>query len=174
MENTYSKGKEVLRFIITGIICALIDFIISYLILAGLIKLGMNEWGANAISLSIGFIISVIINYLLSTYWVFKNVRDDINKKSVMFIVIFILLSAVAMGLSIGTMQLCALVCKNALNLDILSYAKTLFEKIKSFSFWGDKEFWGYFVSFCIKTVVGLLWNYFTRKYILYKAPKEN
>ena len=37
------------------------------------------------------------------------------------------------------------------------------------FTFWGDALFWLFFLAFFLKTLVGLIWNYFTRKYILYK-----
>ena len=171
--KAYSKGKEIFRFIVTGILCALIDFVVSYFLLALFVRCGMNEWWANALSITCGFVVSVFINYLLSTYWVFLNVKDPSKSKRPLFILFFILLSAIGLLLSIGSMELCALVCKNAWGLDILNKAKNIFEEIGSWTFWGDACFWAYFISFVIKTAVGLIWNYFTRKYILYKAPKE-
>ena len=174
IDRKTNRGLEILRFLVTGIVCALIDFVVSYFVLAGLVKAGMESGWANALSIAVGFLVSVIINYLLSTYWVFKNVKDENASKKPLFILVFVLLSAGAMFLSIGTMQLCAFVCLNAWNVDIISKADTIVGEIFSFSFWSDIAFWAYFISFVIKTFVGLVWNYLTRKFILYREPKED
>lgn len=168
-ENKISRGNELFRFIVTGIVCALIDFLISYGVLALLNKAGLEGIAANAISTTCGFIVGVIVNYLLSTFWVFKNVSEDTNTKSVKFIIAFVILSACAWGLSVGTMALCSLVCKNAWNIVIDEGVDKIIKKVFTFTFWDDVTFWAYFVSFCLRTLVGLVWNYFTRKYILYK-----
>jgi len=171
MENSKDKkiSLELLRFLVTGIVCALLDFLICKLLLAACG--GLPSWAANVISTICGFIVGVTVNYLLSTYWVFKNVRDKNASKKPLFIVFFVLLSAVGLALSIGTMLLCEYCCKTWWNIDI---TKVDLKQLFSFQFWSDPVFWAYFVSFCIRTLVGLIWNYFTRKYILYKAPKED
>lgn len=174
IDRKTNRGLEILRFLVTGIVCALIDFIVSYFVLAGLVKTGMNGGWANALSIAVGFIVSVVFNYLLSTYWVFRNVGDKNASKKPLFIFWFVILSAGAMFLSIGTMQLCALICSNAWGIDIISKADKIVGEIFSFTFWGDIDFWAYFISFVIKTFVGLLWNYLTRKFILYREPKKD
>ena len=173
VDKKKSRGLEILRFLVTGIVCALIDFVVSYFVLAGLVKTGMDNGWANALSIAVGFLVSVIINYLLSTFWVFQNVKDEKASKKPLFIVVFILLSAGAMFLSIGTMELCAYIWLNAGNVDIISKADEIIGEIFSFTFWGDIQFWAYFISFVIKTFVGLVWNYLTRKFILYREPKQ-
>ena len=173
VDRNKSRGLEILRFLVTGIVCALIDFVISYFVLAGLVKTGMDGSLANALSVACGFIVAVIINYLLSTYWVFRNVRDEKASKKPLFIFVFVLLSAGALFLSIGTMELCAYICLNAWDVDIISKADQILNEILTFSFWDDIEFWAYFISFVIKTFVGLVWNYLTRKFILYREPKQ-
>ena len=45
--------------------------------------------------------------------------------------------------------------------------------KENGIAFLAQNIFWAYFVSFVVKTLVGLVFNYFTRKYILYKEPKD-
>ena len=173
IDRKTNRGLEILRFLVTGIVCALLDFIVSYFVLAGLVKTGMDSGWANALSIAAGFVVGVIVNYILSTFWVFQNVKDEKASKKPLFIVLFVLLSAGAMLLSIGTMELCAFVCLNAWNVDIISKADTVLGEIFSFSFWDDIEFWAYFISFVIKTFVGLVWNYLTRKFILYREPKK-
>ena len=164
-----SIGNELIRFIITGLVCALLDFLTSYGVLALLNKAGMTGFWATAISTTAGFIIGVTINYLLSTFWVFKNVSNKDKTKTVGFIIAFVILSAVAWGLSVGTMELCSLVCRNAWNINIDENVDMIIRKVFTFTFWDDVAFWAYFVSFCLRTLVGLIWNYFTRKFILYK-----
>ena len=161
-----SRGFELLRFLVTGIVCALIDFVVSYLTMSGFVRAGMNEFGANALSTTIGFIVSVVLNYLLSTYWVFVNVEDKDKSKKPLFIITFVILSAVALGLSIGTMELSAFVIKQASGIDIVNESKVLFNDFFKFAWLGKASFWLYFLAFCLKTIVGLVWNYFTRKYI--------
>lgn len=168
-EKKLSRGRELVRFVVTGLVCALVDFLISYAVLALLNKVGLSGVWATAISTTCGFIFGVILNYILSTFWVFKNVKDKKKTKTVKFIVAFVLLSAVAWGLSVGTQELCALVCRNAWGIIIDGGMDVLFNKIITFNFWGDPVFWAFFVAFCLRTLVGLVWNYFTRKYILYK-----
>ena len=173
VDRKTNRGLEILRFLVTGIVCALLDFIVSYFVLAGLVKTGMESGWANALSIACGFIVGVIVNYLMSTFWVFQNVRDEKASKKPLFIVVFVLLSAGAMLLSIGTMQLCAYIYLNAWNIDIITKADPIVGEIFSFTFWGDIAFWAYFISFVIKTFVGLVWNYLTRKFILYREPKQ-
>jgi len=168
-EEKISRGKELVRFIITGLVCALVDFLVSYGVLALLNKAGMTGFWATAISTTCGFIFGVILNYLLSTFWVFKNVSNKDKTRTVGFVIAFVLLSACAWGLSVGTMELCSLVCRNAWGINIDENTDVIIKKVFTFTFWDDVTFWAYFVSFCLRTLVGLIWNYFTRKYILYK-----
>ena len=90
IDKKTNRGLEVLRFLVTGIVCALVDFIVSYFFLAGLVKTGMNSGWANALSIAAGFVIGVILNYILSTFWVFQNVRDDKASKKPLFIFWFV------------------------------------------------------------------------------------
>ena len=168
-EKKISNGNELVRFIVTGALCALLDFLVSYGVLALLNNLAINGVLATAISTTTGFIIGVVVNYLLSTFWVFKNVSNKEKTKTPKFIIAFVLLSACAWGLSVGTMSLCALVCSSIWAIDIDSGTDIIIQKIFNFTFWGDIQFWAYFISFCLRTLVGLIWNYFTRKFILYK-----
>ena len=172
-ERNNSRGLELIRFLVTGIVCALIDFVVSYFTCSAFKNAGMVDAGANALSTALGFFISVPINYLLSTFWVYKNVDKDVNSKNPLFILWFMILSAIALGLSLGTMQLCDLIIGAISGIHIIEESKTLFNDFFSFAWLGKASFWLYFMSFCIKTIVGLVWNYFTRKYILYKEPKK-
>lgn len=159
---------ELVKFLITGVVCAIADFLTTSLFLK--ITEGLPNTAQSAISLLAGFIVGVILNYILSTFWVFKGKQDRSVTKSARFIILFVIFSAIAYGLSYGTYELCRIVFQNTAHVNIND---ATIKYILQFTFWGDALFWLYFLAFFLKTLVGLIWNYFTRKYILYRR-KDN
>ena len=161
---------ELIKFLITGVVCASADFLTTSLFLK--ICAGLPITAQSAIALLAGFIVGVTLNYILSTFWVFKGKQDRNVTKSTRFIVLFVIFSAIAYGLSYGTYELCRLIFNSAWSINI---NEATISYILQFTFWGDALFWLYFLAFFLKTLIGLIWNYFTRKYILYKRkePKE-
>ena len=162
-ENTW----ELIKFLITGVVCAAADFLTTSLFLR--ICNGLPSALQSALSLLAGFIVGVILNYILSTYWVFRGKQDSKVTKSTKFIVLFVVFSAIAYGLSYGTYEICRIVMQHATQVNIndanINY-------ILQFTFWGDALFWLFALAFVLKTLVGLIWNYLTRKYILYKRKE--
>lgn len=162
-ENTW----ELVKFLITGVVCAAADFLTTALFLK--ICNGLPTALQSALSLLAGFIVGVILNYILSTYWVFRGKQDSSVTKSSRFIILFVLFSAIAYGLSYGTYEVCRIVMQNTAHVNIndanINY-------ILQFTFWGDALFWLFALAFLLKTLVGLIWNYLTRKYILYKRKE--
>jgi len=156
---------ELIKFLITGVVCAAADFLTTALFLKLFDSIEI-ETLKSAIALLAGFIVGVILNYILSTFWVFRGKQDRSVTKSAKFIISFVVLSAIAYGLSYGTYELCRIIFSSAWAINIndatISY-------ILTFTFWGDALFWLFVLAFFLKTLVGLIWNYFTRKYILYK-----
>ena len=163
-QNTW----ELIKFLITGAVCAIADFLTTSLFLK--ITEGLPNTAQSAISLLAGFIVGVILNYILSTFWVFKGAQDRNVTKSARFIILFVIFSAIAYGLSYGTYELCRVIFQNTANVNIND---ATIKYILQFTFWGDALFWLYFLAFFLKTLVGLIWNYFTRKFILYRR-KDN
>lgn len=172
-ERKTSKWWELYRFIICGIAAALADYLTAQLVV--LIANNLDDTWKIVISTGFGFIVGVIVNYFISTYWVYQNVDKSVNSKSPKFIILFVLLSLVAMFLSMGTMLLCNLTFTSLWGEEASTVKVSLMSLIKEFGmgFLGQRIFWTYFAPFCLKTLVGLVFNYFTRKYILYKKPKE-
>ena len=166
--NKKENMWELVKFLITGVVCAIADYLTSVLFLK--ICGGLPDALKSAISLLAGFIVGITLNYILSTFWVFKGKQDNKVTKSVKFIVLFVIFSVIAYGLSYGTYELCRFIFIQSANVNInecdISY-------IFKFTFWGDALFWLFALAFVLKTLVGLIWNYFTRKYILYRR-KEN
>ena len=173
MDKKTSKGWELLRFLICGVAAALTDYLFCQLTIFIFGRWFGGMW-LTVLSTAIGFIFGVAVNYLISTFWVYQNVDKNIKTKSKMFIFWFVILSLTAMLLSIGAMLLCDVVVVYGMHMQSI-VDMSLMELIKDngWGFLAQVIFWAYFISFCIKTLVGLVFNYFTRKYILYKEPKE-
>ena len=168
-----SKWWELFRFLVCGVAAALSDYLAAQLTV--LVMRNINEIVVTIVSTMIGFVVGVIVNYFISTYWVYQNVDESVQTKSKKFITIFVILSFIAMLLSIGTMLLCDLVVTRAMAMDSIVNASIVdLVKNDGIKFLANANFWTYFVSFVLKTLVGLVWNYFTRKYILYKEPKTS
>ena len=171
MKDKNGNLWELIKFLITGVVCAIADFLTTALFLKifEFLKEQNLDWLQSAIALLAGFLVGVTLNYILSTFWVFKGKQDRNVTKSKKFIILFVLFSAIAYGLSYGTYELCRLLFNSAWSINIndatISY-------ILQFTFWGDALFWLYFLAFFLKTLIGLIWNYFTRKYILYKRKE--
>ena len=155
---------ELFKFLVTGVVCALADFLTTSLFLK--ICSGLPTTAQSAISLLAGFLVGVTLNYILSTFWVFKGKQDRNVTKSKKFIILFVIFSAVAYGLSYGTYELYRIIIAKAAGYNIND---ANIQYILQFTFWGDALFWLFFLAFFLKTLVGLIWNYFTRKFILYK-----
>lgn len=172
VDRSKSRGWELFRFLVCGVAAALSDYLFAQLIV--LIMGNINEIVVTIVSTAIGFVVGVVVNYLISTYWVYQNVDKNVQTKSRRFILLFVLFSFIALVLSIATMLLADLVVTKGMNLDSIVNASIItLIKDNGIAFLANANFWSYFISFVLKTLVGLVWNYFSRKYWLYKAPKE-
>lgn len=168
MEKTgkYSNKKEILRFIVVGLIATVIDFLTKILI-TSVIGNALDDVYKQLIGYTCGFTLGVIVNYVLSTFWVFKNVENKEKTKSFKSIVLFIALSLVGFGIGLGIFYglgyafLAADI--NILNFSIFKFYESLTQP----------EFYLYTLVFGIQTLVVLFWNYISRKKLIYKAPKE-
>ena len=171
-----SNLAELIRFLVCGVAAALTDYLFCQvtILILNRVSPDMTWIWMTVISTGVGFIFGVIVNYLISTFWVYQNVDKSVKTKSVRFIVWFTVLSFMAMVLSILTMLLCNLVVMNGLHQEsIMDVSLLTLIKDHGIAFLAQAIFWTYFISFCLKTIVRLVFNYFTRKFILYKAPKE-
>ena len=137
------KGKhlgEVVRFCITGGVCFLIE-------LVALILLRDTVGLDTLIATPIAFLISVIVNYLMCIKWVFDGAGEQGNKQKIGFLVTSV------MGLLLN--ELLMWIFRVAFGEDtvvvtVFSFAVTM-----------------YMVNKCMATVIVMVWNYFTKRWIL-------
>lgn len=134
-----SRFWEVFRFAIVGAIAALFDFTVCYSIRYLLLLTSLNQSFISAISVFCGFVVGVIINYLCSVSIVFKT-GDNNFSKTKRGIILFVALSVVGLGIGIGL---------EILFVDVLGLMEI--------------------ISFLIRTIVVLIWNYVSRKVFIFK-----
>lgn len=169
-ENT-SKNKnlflEILRFVVVGGGATIIDLICEWAVFT-IIGGRINGFWSGAIAVTVGFLVSTIFNYLLSLVWVFKNVKDEKMVKRSSSILVFVILSAIGLGLGIGLQLLGQLISSSNFAIDISQVSFTnVFTQ-------NSGPFWAFCIVFVIKTSVTMVYNYVSRKFLLFKAPKKD
>ena len=148
MENrTYSNNLfwEIFRFGIVGLVAAVFDFLTVFAFRFGVFGSG-TDWYVTLISTTCGFIVGVTINYLMSTYMVYKASKSNLAKtaKGVIF---FVVLSAIGLGIGIGLEYLLYDLFYLTLGIGIFIYP----------------------VVFVVRTLVVMVYNYLSRKLLIYR-----
>ena len=136
--------REILRFVIAGGAGFAVE--IGALILLKE-KLGMDT----LIATPIAFTISVIVNYLICVLWVFRGAREQ-NRKSQ---AAFFLTSAAGLALNEALMLLFRVIWgEEKVLFTVFSFAVSL-----------------YVLNKVLATCIVMVWNYFTKRYILTRKP---
>ncbi len=146
-QKTFSNSLfwELFRFAIVGLVAAVFDFITCFVVQFVFFK--GNENGYVTILATIaGFIIGVIINYLMSTYMVYKASKSTLSKTPI-GILLFVALSAFGLGIGIGIQYFLY---------DFLYLGKSV-------------SFFTYPIDFVIRTLIVMVYNYISRKLIIYR-----
>ncbi len=146
-EKTYSNSIiwEIFRFAIVGLVAAVFDFAVSYIV--QFIALADNTaMYVTIVATACGFIIGVIINYLMSTFMVYKASKSN-TSKTAKGIILFLALAVVGLFIGIGIQYL------------LYDY---LFLVV-------GITFFSYPIDFVIRTLVVMVYNYITRKLFIYK-----
>lgn len=173
-----SLSHEILRFIVIGLLCTLVDFGIQWIfnkyVFVGLSSNGSaaGPYLAYGFSASIAFFISNIVNFSFSRTWVFQNVDKSINTKSQKAWWTYFGLGAGGWLLGVALQEFGFWICNSAWSLN-LSY------DITKVSLWAgltslDQSTWAFVIVFGLKTCVTMVYNYLTRKHLIFKKPKED
>ena len=140
-----NRIKEIIRFAFTGGVCFLIEY-------AALVIL--KEWLHIPVvaATPIAFLVSVVFNYLLCIKWVFDGAQEGSKKAQLGFLIT----SVMGLVLNWAIMwALTALFGEDALLLSVFGM-----------------EIKVYMVNKVIATGLVMVWNYFTKRYVLRKDNK--
>ena len=145
MEKPKSRTAEIIRFALTGGVCFLVELAVLILLKG---KLGIDT----LIATPIAFLISVILNYLLCVAWVFHGTKN----RSAGAKAGFLITSLIGLGLN----ELLMLLFRLILGEDtvILTLAGQTIRM--------------YILNKCLATLIVMIWNYFSKRAVLYRKAK--
>ena len=132
--------QEILRFILTGGVCTVIEYAALYI---------LKEWLHLGIHLStaIAFLVSVAVNYILCVRWVFPAAKEGSLRAQLGFLITsgagFVLNSLLMWGLT-------ALFGEDAVLLSVAGFDLKV-----------------YMVNKVVTTGLVMVWNYFTKRWVL-------
>ncbi|MBR2907946.1 MAG: GtrA family protein [Clostridia bacterium] len=135
---------ELLRYCIVGGVAAVVDMAANYVMLYYVLSASKDVAWAVALSVTVGFIVGLTVNYILSNIFVFNKESQKKKGKTVKAFLIYAAVGVVGYFLSVGLTLL-------------------------GTKFIGDTGFW-YLVLTCFVKGIVLIWNYVGRKIFVYKG----
>jgi len=145
-EKKTARTGEVFRFVISGGVCFLIELGLLALLKG---KLGWDTLAATPVA----FLVSVAVNYLLCVKWVFRGAENAGASAGAGFLIT----SAIGLGLNELLMFLFRL----------LLGEETVILRIAGF------DISMYMLNKTLATLLVMIWNYFTKRAILYRKAKQ-
>ena len=146
MEGKQNRAGDMIRFALTGGVCFLVELGVLILLKGGL---GLDT----LIATPIAFLVSVILNYLLCVVWVFKGVENKGTAAKAGFLIT----SLIGLGLN---------------ELLMLLFRVTLGEEQVILSL-GGHDLKMYVLNKCLATLIVMIWNYFSKRAVLYRKAKQ-
>jgi putative flippase GtrA len=145
MEQKKSRTAEVIRFALTGGVCFVVELAVLILLKG---KFGVDT----LIATPIAFLISVILNYLLCVVWVFRGAKNQGAGAKAGFLIT----SLIGLGLNELLMFLFRLILgEDAVILTVAGKTINM-----------------YVLNKCLATLIVMIWNYFSKRAVLYRKAK--
>ena len=148
MEQQSAVNKEnlmeFLRYVLIGGISALVDMGVNYLCLYHIFHATKDDKLPVALSVTLGFIVGLIVNYVLSNIFVFRKEEQKEKGKT---------LSAFLIYAGVG----------------IVGYFLTVGLTLLGTRFIGEEGIWYLLMTAVVKGIV-LIWNYLGRKILVYRG----
>jgi len=135
---------EFLRYAVVGGVAAVVDMAVNYLMLYEVFSAGKDDKTYVAISVAVGFIAGLIVNFILSNIFVFKSEEQRARGKTAGAFFIYVAVGVVGFGIT-----------------ELLTLVGTRFI--------GDHGIWYLLLSCIVKGIV-LIWNYIGRKLFVYRG----
>ena len=134
---------EFLRYVVVGGISALVDMGVNYAMLFWILGGTKDDTALVAISVALGFIVGLAVNFVLSNIFVFRSAEQQKEGKTLKAFLIYVGVGVIGFGLT----ELLTILGTNII---------------------GDSGFW-YLVLTCFVKGIVLVWNYVGRKIFVYR-----
>ena len=135
---------EFLRYAVVGGVSALVDMAVNYVMLFFILGGTKDDRGLVALSVACGFVVGLIVNFILSNIFVFKSEEQKERGKTLGAFLIYVAVGVIGFGLT-----------------ELLTILGT--------HIIGDGGIW-YLILTCFVKGVVLIWNYVGRKIFVYKG----
>ena len=135
---------EILRYCIVGGIAAVVDMAANYAMLYWVLGATKNDGWQVAASVTVGFVVGLTVNYILSNVFVFNKESQQKKGKTVKAFLIYAVVGVIGYGISVGLTLL-------------------------GTRFIGESGIWYLLLTCFVKGVV-LIWNYIGRKIFVYRG----
>ena len=147
-ESFFAKNKglifEFLRYVVVGGISAVVDMGVNFARLFYILGGTKDDKGLVAISVAAGFSVGLLVNFILSNIFVFKEKEQREKGRTISAFLIYTLVGIIGFGLT-----------------EALTIGGTLLI--------GDGGVW-YLILTCFVKGVVLIWNYVGRKIFVYRG----
>lgn len=135
---------ELLRYCVVGGVAALVDMAANYAMLYFILGATKDDGWQVALSVTVGFVLGLTVNYVLSNIFVFNKASQQKKGKTVKAFLIYAAVGVIGYFLSVGLTLLGTLII-------------------------GESGIWYLLLTCCVKGIV-LIWNYIGRKIFVYKG----
>ena len=151
---------EIFRFLLVGGTATIFDYFVFWLldgVLLPKIPLSGAAWTTIAlwIATAAGFVVGMLVNWILSISFVFRAVRNKKEATSAKSFWVFVIISVIGLVLTL-------------LGVWLLAKAIPTFEFLGKPDFFGTT--WSKWVAKMIMTCIVLVWNYIGRKIFIFKS----
>lgn len=144
---------EILRFLVVGGLATAIDWAICFIVEKVLPEWVLGNWHIEkSVATTCGFVVGLIVNYVLSLIFVYKHKKDENEGKSLKDFIVFTIIGVFTLGVSY-------------LGIYLLS---DLWFPNFSFNI-GSIVITSYIIARVIMTAIGLVINYIGRKIFIFK-----
>lgn len=132
---------EIFRFLVVGGLATLVDWVVCYFADLWIPEIKCGNWSVDkTLATTCGFICGLILNYVLSIVFVYRNKKDESEGKSVRDFLVFTVIGVGTLLISYLGIYLLSDLCSIA-----------------------------YMIARIIMTAVGLVLNYLGRKFLIFK-----
>lgn len=135
---------EFLRYVVVGGVAAVVDIAVNYVMLYVILGATSEDKWQVAVSVTAGFIVGLIVNFLLSNVFVFRKAEQQKEGKTAKAFIIYVLVGVIGYGMTVG-----------------LTLLGTIFT--------GESGIF-YILLTCVVKGIVLIWNYLGRKILVYRG----